>query len=110
MKFAMGAETLSTLSTRTSSSHDDLGGLVRQLAAAADPLQAKFNGAGKAAFNNFKAHTDEIAVDLNRALASVLQGVQGQDMAFKQGDQSMAEETQSLQASAAFDSARFSGR
>lgn len=106
----MGAETLSTLSTRTSSSHDDLGGLVRQLAAAADPLQDKFNGAGKAAFNSFKLHTDDIATDLNRALASVLEGVQGQDLAFKQGDQQMADETQALQGGVSFDAARFGGR
>jgi len=110
MKFAMGADTLSTLSKQTSSSHDDLGSLVKQLAAAADPIQKNFNGAGKAAFNEFKLHTDEIANDLNRALASVLEGVQGQDLAFKQGDQQMADETRRLQAGAGWSSARFGGR
>lgn len=110
MKFDMGADTLSTLAKQTSSSHDDLGAWVHRLAAAADPLQDKFNGAGKAVFNEFKLHTDDIAVDLNRALAAVLEGVQGQDTAFQQGDQQMADETRALQAGASFDSARFSGR
>ncbi|NMR21611.1 hypothetical protein HIR71_15530, partial [Cellulomonas fimi] len=51
MKFAMGAGVLSTLTRRTSSSGEDLGALVRELAQAAEPLQGKFNGAGRAAFD-----------------------------------------------------------
>lgn len=58
MKFDMGESTLQTLTRQTSTSSDDLGGLVKELAAAAEPLEGKFNGAARAAFDNFKAHTE----------------------------------------------------
>ena len=54
MKFAMGAETLTVLTKQTSSANEDLGSLVKQLFAAAEPIQGKFNGAGRAAFDKFK--------------------------------------------------------
>ncbi|NKY40099.1 hypothetical protein HGA02_11315 [Cellulomonas septica] len=107
MKFAMGSDVLSTLTKKTSSSNEDLGALVRQLAAAAEPLQGKFNGAGRAAFDKFKGETDRIAVDLNGALASVLQGIGGMDRSFGEGDLQMADETQAAQGGSAFDAARF---
>lgn len=109
MKFAMGAETLSHLTKQTSSSNDDLGTHVRQLARAGDPVQNDFQGAGKAAFLAFKSRADEIAVGLNQALASVLQGIAGMDTAFVTGEQQQADETHSLMSSANFDAARFSG-
>ena len=108
LKFSMQADTLGTLGKKTSSSHEDLGALVKDLFSAADDLHGKFNGAGKAAFNDFKAHTDDIATELNAALASVLQGVQGQDRAFQQGDDQMADDMRSAQSRANFSSARFS--
>jgi uncharacterized protein YukE len=107
MKFAMGAETLSVLTKQTSTSHDDLGSLVKELFASAEPLQSKFNGAGRGAFDKFKGSTDEIAGELNAALAAVLGGIQGQNVAFQQGEQQMVDETNSAQAGAGFDSARF---
>jgi len=110
MKFAMGAQTLSTLTKQTSSSSSDLGSLVRQLDAAAEPLQGKFNGAGRAMFDSFHAHTEEIATELNQALASVLRGISGMDQSFQSGDQEMADSTRSLTSSSNFDAARFSGR
>ena len=79
MKFAMGANTLSTLTKKTSTSSDNLGSLVKQLAVAADPLEGKFNGSARAAFDSFKAHTDEIATDINAALSAVLGGISGMD-------------------------------
>lgn len=109
MKFAMGAETLSVLTKKTSSSSDDLGALVKELAAAAEPLQGTFNGAGRAAFDAFKGETDRIAVELNGALSAVLQGISGMDRAFVEGDGQMADETRSTQGAASFDAARFGG-
>ena len=64
MKFDMGASTLSTLSKQTQGSSDDLGALIRQLIAAAEPLEGRFNGAGRAAFDSFKARADEITAEL----------------------------------------------
>jgi uncharacterized protein YukE len=107
MKFAMGAETLSQLSTATSAASDDLGALVRELFAAAEPLQGRFNGTGRAAFDQFKAHTDQIADELDAALHAVLGGIAGQNAAFVQGEQQMVDETRSAHAGAGFDSARF---
>jgi uncharacterized protein YukE len=77
MKFAMGAQVLTNLTKQTSGSSEDLGTLVRRLADAAEPLQGKFNGTGRAAFDKFKSETDRIAIDLDRALGSVLTGIAG---------------------------------
>jgi len=109
MKFAMGAETLSNLTKQTSSSNDDLGSQVKLLARAGDAVQQDFQGAGKAAFLDFHARSNEIATGLNQALASVLQGIGGMDSAFITGEQQQADETRSLMSSANFDAARFSG-
>ena len=109
MKFAMGADTLSTLTKQTSAKNQDLGALVRQLAQAADPVQEDFQGRAKQVFLEFKANTDDIANGLNMALASVLEGVAGMDKAFVEGETQQADETRTLMASVSFDSARFSG-
>lgn len=108
MTFDMGAQTLSTLTTATSSAHDDLGANVRALYDAAAPLESRFNGEGRAAFDRFKADTDEIALELNAALAAVLGGIEGQNVAFVDGEQQMAQETGAAYSGAAFDAARFS--
>jgi uncharacterized protein YukE len=109
MKFAMGAETLGQLTKQTSSANDDLGSVVKELFAAAEPIQGKFNGAGRAAFDAFKGETDRIANELNAALAAVLGGIDGQNVAFIQGEEQMVAETTTAQAGANFDGARFSG-
>jgi uncharacterized protein YukE len=109
MKFAMGADTLGQLGKKTSTSTDELGALVRQLAAAGEPLEGKFNGAGRAAFDRFKANADGIATELNSALAAVLGGVTGMDRSFQQGDQELADQTRQTEAGQSFDAARFSG-
>jgi hypothetical protein len=109
MKFAMGAETLGQLTKQTSTATDDLGALVKELFAAAEPIQGKFNGAGRAAFDKFKGETDRIAGELNGALFAVLGGIDGQNVAFLQGEEQMVSETGSAQAGANFEAARFSG-
>ncbi len=107
--FDMGAETLTQLTTATSSAHDDLGAHVRALAVAAEPLEGTFNGQGRAAFDRFKADSDEIAVELNAALAAVLDGIDGQNLAYLQGEDQMIAETQAAHSGAGFESARFGG-
>jgi uncharacterized protein YukE len=109
MKFDMGAETLGQLTKQTSSASDDLGALVKELFRAAEPIQDKFHGAGRAAFDRFKGETDSIATELNAALFSVLSGIDGQNVAFLQGEEQMVTETSAAQAGAGFESARFSG-
>lgn len=110
LKFDMGNQTLSTLSRQTQGSTDDLGVLVKQLVAAAQPLEGKFNGQGKAAFDQFKAHSDEISSSLNRALAAILGGQKGMDKAFVSGEHESADNARQAMGSANFDAARFSGR
>lgn len=107
MKFAMGAQTLTNLTKQTSTSSADLGTLVRALGTAGEPLASKFNGAGRAAFDAFHSRTDEIALELNRALEAVLRGISGMDRSFQEGDHEMADSTRSLTSSANFDAARF---
>lgn len=104
----MGSEVLSQLTKKTSTSNDDLGALVKQLARAGEPLEGKFNGAGRAAFDQFKAQSDQISVELNQALAAVLTGISGMDRSFKEGDSDMSDHTRSTEGSVSFDAARFS--
>jgi hypothetical protein len=109
VKFDMGAQTLHTLTRQTHGSSEDLGVLIRQLIAAAEPLEGRFNGAGRAAFDAFKTHADEITADLNASLGAILTGQSGMDNAFVHGDTDMADNAASAHGSANFDSARFSG-
>ncbi len=110
MKFDMGAQTLQTLTQATSTAGDDLATQVRRLADAAEPLEGKFNGAGRAAFDSFKARTDEIAVELAMALNAVLTGISGQERAFAQGDSQTADMSRQTQTSIDFDAAKFAAR
>lgn len=108
MKFAMGSDTLGQLTKRTQSSGEDLGALVRQLSEAAAPLEGRFNGSARAAFDQFKANTDQISVELSSALQAVLAGVAGMDRSFQESEAEMADQTRSTQGSVSFDAARFS--
>ncbi|MFH8789365.1 hypothetical protein [Streptomyces roseoverticillatus] len=110
MKFDMGSTTLSDLGKGTEGASTDLGTLIRQLIAAADPLEGKFNGAGKAAFDTFKLHADEITAALNGSLQSILGGQSGMDTAFGSGDQEQESNAHQNMSGANFDAARFSGR
>ncbi|WP_431043419.1 hypothetical protein ACQUSR_16995 [Streptomyces sp. P1-3] len=110
MKFDMGSSALSTLTTQTAGSSNDLGVLIRQLVAAAEPLEGRFNGAGKTAFDQFKLNADGITSALNGALAQILGGQSGMDKAFGTGDQESADNARTALAAANFDAARFSGR
>jgi uncharacterized protein YukE len=106
-RWDQGQQTLVTLARGTQGSTQELGTLVKQLIEAAQPLAGKFNGAGKAAFDNFKAHADQITADLNTGLGSVNTGQVGMEKAFSMGDQTMADDAQSRMSSANFDAAKF---
>jgi hypothetical protein len=107
VKFDMGAQTLSNLVRDTRGSSDDLGSLVRQLVQAAQPLEGKFNGTGRAMFDQFKARADRIASDLNSSLSAILGGQSGMDSAFGTGDQEQGDNARQQMAAANFDAARF---
>jgi hypothetical protein len=107
-RYLMGRETLSQLGIQTSGSHQNLYQLLQQLADAAVPARNKLYGENRVALENFIAHTGDIATELNVSLARVLEGVQGQDLAFQQGDAQQAEATRAAQGRADFASARFS--
>ncbi len=110
MKFDMGNQTLSQLTKETDGSHQDLGALVRRLVVAAEPMEQDFNGAGRAAFDQFKVRTDEVSNDLNSALAAIIGGQAGMDQAFQTGDAEAADNASQAMGSANFDGARFSSR
>jgi hypothetical protein len=107
MRFDMGSQTLPTLINRTDGSHQDLGALIRALIVAAEPLEGKFNGSGKAAFDGFKARADQISADLRSALASILGGQQGMNVSFVDGDQSMSDNAHNSQSASNFEAASF---
>ena len=107
MKFDMGAQTLSTLIKESRGSSDDLGVLIRQLVQAAQPLEGKFHGAGRVAFDNFKTRADGIAKELNGSLAAILGGQSGMDSAFGSGDQEQGDNARRQMGAANFDGARF---
>ncbi|OEJ61106.1 hypothetical protein BGM19_26910 [Streptomyces agglomeratus] len=110
MKFDMGSTTLSELGRQTTGSSDDLGGLVKQLIAAAAPLEGKFNGAGRAVFDSFKENTDEITAALNGSLQSILGGQAGMGTAFDSGVQEQTDNANQQMSAANFDAARFGAR
>ena len=107
MKFDMGAQTLSTLIKESRGSSDDLGTLIRQLVQAAPPLEGKFNGAGRVAFDQFKARADEITQELNGSLSAILGGQSGMDSAFGTGVQEQGDNARRQMGAANFDAARF---
>ncbi|GLF93600.1 hypothetical protein [Streptomyces yaizuensis] len=110
MKFDMGAQTLSSLISKSQSSSGDLGALIQQLIQAAQPLEGKFNGAGKAAFDSFKSRSDEITAALNGALSAILGGQSGMEQSFSTGVMEQSDNAQTQMSAANFDAARFSGR
>lgn len=110
MKFDMASETLSVLTKSTGSSQEDLTSLVRQLVDAVTPLEGKFNGAGRAAFDAFKGRADEVTNDLNSALAAVNAGQAEMDRSTQTGDQESADNSSKAEGSANFDGARFAAR
>jgi hypothetical protein len=107
MKFDMGAQTLSTLVKESRGSSDDLGTLIRQLVQAAQPLEGKFNGAGRVAFDQFKARADGITQELNASLSAILGGQSGMDSAFGSGVQEQGDNARRQMSAANFDGARF---
>ncbi|WNM35245.1 hypothetical protein RKE30_35210 [Streptomyces sp. Li-HN-5-11] len=107
MKFDMGAQTLSTLMRDSRGSSDDLGALIQQLVRAAEPLEGKFNGQGRRAFDQFKARADGITRELNSSLAAILGGQSGMESAFSSGDQEQGENARQQMGAANFDAARF---
>ncbi|MFF2844225.1 hypothetical protein [Paenarthrobacter sp. NPDC057981] len=108
--FDMGAETLSHLNKQTDASHQDLGALVRRFVDAVTPLEGKFSGAGKAAFDAFKNRSDLVASELNTALAAIVTGQSGMNTAFTQGDLNASDNARRSESAANFDAARFQGR
>lgn len=110
MKFDMAVETLQNLTKSTGGSQEELTTLVRQLVDAVTPLEGKFNGAGRASFDAFKSRADEIANDLNSALAAVNAGQAEMDRSTQTGDQETADNSSKAEGSANFDGARFSAR
>ncbi|RFS85494.1 hypothetical protein D0T12_10705 [Actinomadura spongiicola] len=106
-RWDQGQNTLIHLAKQTGASGEELAGLVRQLIVAAEPLSGKFNGAGKAAFDSFKARSDQICADLKGGLDRVNTGQLGMERAFSGGDQEMADEGSRAMGAANFDGAKF---
>lgn len=110
VKFDMGSTTLSELGKSTVGSSDDLGTLIRWLIQAAEPLEGKFNGSGKVAFDSFKSRADEITNALNSSLGAILGGQSGMDTAFGSGDVETHDNANKNMGAANFDAARFGAR
>ncbi|MGP3688180.1 hypothetical protein ACTVZO_26380 [Streptomyces sp. IBSNAI002] len=110
MKFDMGTQVLTNLMSGSRGSNTDLGSLIKQLVAAAQPLEGKFQGQGKVAFDSFKLRADDIAKELNASLAAIVGGQSGMEQAFGSGDSEQGENARQQQGAANFDGARFRGR
>jgi uncharacterized protein YukE len=108
VKFAMGSMVLPALTGRTSASSADLNSLVKQLITAAQPLEGRFDGAGRSAFDRFKQNADEIAAALDGSLRDILGGQIGMGRAFRHGDAESA--VNAHRAAAAFTASRFNHR
>ncbi|RAY13173.1 hypothetical protein DPM19_22040 [Actinomadura craniellae] len=106
-RWDFGDQTLVTLAKNTGGSTQELATLLKQLIAAAEPLSGRFSGPGKAAFDSFKARSDQITADLTAGLGSVNQGQHGMHVAFATGGQTMADDAGRNMAAANFDGAKF---
>lgn len=104
-KFSMEADALSVLGKKTATESDDLGQLVRDLVAAAEPLEGTFNGPAKAAFNKFKLRTDDITTTLNNALVGLTGSIAGQNVSFVTVAEEGADTHTSAEGAAAFEAA-----
>ncbi|MGI5328361.1 hypothetical protein [Actinomadura nitritigenes] len=102
-----GAATLVDLTSRTGDRGDELAVLIKRLIAAAEPLSGRFNGAGKAAFDRFKEHSDQITADLEGHLNRVHTAQAGLETAFGGGDHQMADAAARKMAGAVFDNTKF---
>ena len=89
MKFDLGAQT--TPARKAEGAGDDLGGLIMQLIAAAEPLKEEFSGAGRAAFDSFTSDADAITEDLDSSLAVILGGRSGTTTWFDEDDTESAD-------------------
>ncbi|PWE07593.1 hypothetical protein DD630_11860 [Streptomyces sp. BSE7F] len=110
MKFDMGSTPLSDLGKNTVGSSTDLGVLIRRLIQAAQPLEGKFNGSGRVAFDSFKLRADEITAALNESLSAILEGQGGMDTAFTTGESEQQDNAHKNMGAANFDAARFGAR
>lgn len=104
-KFSMEADVLSVLGKKTVTESDDLGQLIRDLVAAAEPLEGTFNGPAKASFNKFKVRTDEIATTLNNALVGITGSIAGQNTAFVTASEEGSDAHISAEGAASFEAA-----
>ncbi|QBI52216.1 hypothetical protein [Streptomonospora litoralis] len=106
-RWDFGDQTLTTLTRNTSGTGDELASLITQLIDAAEPLTNRFNGAGKAAFDSFKARADQITADLNSGLTSINEGQGSMNQAFMTGNTTMADDASQNMGAANFDAAKF---
>ena len=106
-RWEVGETTLATLGQNTAGSGDELSSLIQQLVQAAEPLVGKFDGAGKSAFDSFKARADEITADLRAGLGSIQVGQEGMNTAFVSGADTMADDANANMGAANFDAAKF---
>lgn len=106
-RWEIGDNALTTLSQNTGNTGDELSSLIQQLVQAAEPLAGKFDGAGKAAFDSFKARADGITADLRAGLGSIQEGQTGMNTAFTTGAQTMADDASQNMGAANFDAAKF---
>lgn len=98
-KFDMGAETLTMLNRQTQGQSENLGVVVKDLARASEPVEASFQGPGRAAFDLFQSNADAIAYEINRALHAILGGSVGMDQSVQQGVQQQADQTRGIDGS-----------
>jgi hypothetical protein len=101
-RFDIGQGTLTDLRQQTSVVRDDLGSLVKELIRAAEPLEGRFSGSARTAFDAFKARADEISASLGSSLGAILSGQRGLEAAFASGEQQMIDSTQAAQSAAAY--------
>jgi uncharacterized protein YukE len=90
-KFMMTDTALGTFGKSSTQQAQELEQALRNFVAAAEPMASSFQGAGRAAFDNFHAHGTEIAADLGKRLVAAIDGIGQMDTSFKTGDTNVAE-------------------
>ena len=91
----------------TGGSIEDLGTLVKRLVKAAEPLEGKFKGDGRAVFRELHRQADEVSMLVQKGMVSLNEGQSGMSDAVVQGDQAMADAANAQMSAANFDGAKF---
>lgn len=96
----------SKMTSNTGESGEQLSTLVNRLVNAVDPLKDKFEGSGRNSLDELHRRAEAVSILVGSDLSNLNEGQREMMNAVMQGDQSMADSTQSQMNAANFDAGK----